>query len=181
MVGIDGERIPLALGFFEIPQLRLNHRVLHVMRLTLRDPLEEGLLVQFEVDEVDLDGRGAVGGHAHDVAVFLFQGRASDDHAGGREIVVGFRGGERLGGRVAKGDEPVPAVCIGERDPATHLLSIRVGVELQSRKASVNLEAPSGWIWEIAGNVHHRPQGRGFGVPAGYPVQRCFSRSQRGL
>lgn len=124
---------PFALGLLEILQLRLDHCALHVMSLAGGDTLQKGILIQLQVNEVDLHGWRAVSSHTHDITVLLLQGRAGNHHARRGVEVVCFRGREGLDGCIAERDEPVPAVCVCERDAAAHLFFVLLRVELCSR------------------------------------------------
>lgn len=113
-ISVDGQRIPFALGFLESLQLRVDHAALHIVGgITVLDALDQDVLVQLEINEVDLNRGGPVGGDAHDVSIFLFEGGTGDYNAGRRVEVVGLRRGEGLDGGFAQGDEPVPAVFVG--------------------------------------------------------------------
>lgn len=127
---VNRDSVPLALRLLESSQLRLDHGALHVVGLALADALHEDGFSQLQVDEVDLDGWGAVGGNAHDIAVFALQRGTSDDNAGGWVEVVGFGRGEKVGGCLAEGDEPVPAVSVCKGDAVAHFVLVGFGVVL---------------------------------------------------
>lgn len=127
---VDGDGIPFFLRLLKRLHLRADHVTLHIMGLTLADALHEDFLAELEVDKVDLDGGRAVGGDAHDVAVLLLQCGTGDHDAGGWVEAVGVGGGEGFNGGFAEGDQPVPAVFVGERDAVAHLFFVGFGVIL---------------------------------------------------
>ncbi len=99
------------------------------MRLAGGDARKQGRAVELEVDEVNAHVGGAVCSKAHNVTVFFFQRGAGDDDAAG--CWGGCGGGSEEGCCcVAQGDEPVPAVRIGERDAGAHLSFVGGRMEL---------------------------------------------------
>src|SRR5262249_6409623 len=107
----DDDGVLIGLRLFERGELARKQRRWHEMAVTRGNPARDQVLAPFEIDETHV--RALID---ENVAIGTLERGAGDD-----TMIAGFARRVDPGGN---GLEPGPAVLVGERDAAVHLLDV---------------------------------------------------------